>query len=215
MEEKVSILHISDLHRSKDSLITNNALLSSLINDKEKYTTSENPLIKAPDIIIVCGDIIRGSTNIDNSVREVKEQYGEAINFLADLANNFLDGNKDRIILIPGNHDVDWKFSRDSMAKIDNKKVFNSNNQLKTDYLKQAINQNSDIRWSWEELSFYKIEDHNMYDKRFKAFTNFYNDSTKGKEVIPLIQIASSTFLIFPNMQFQLLDIIVVITMII
>ncbi len=181
MKDKISIMHISDSHRGKDTLITNSALLTSLLKDKEKYTTVEEPLIQAPDIIIVCGDIIRGSESESNSKQEIQHQYNEAIGFLADLANEFLGGNKHRIILVPGNHDVDWKYSRESMAKIDNTRVLDSNNQLKSEYLRQAINQHSEIKWSWEELSFYKIVSHDVYLKRFEAFSNFYEAFYDGK----------------------------------
>lgn len=181
MKEKISILQITDSHRGKDSHITNSALLTSLLNDKEKYTTIEAPLIQAPDIIIVCGDIIRGSVNKDNAGQETKEQYDEAIGFFTGLANEFLGGDKNRIVLVPGNHDVNWKYSMDSMIKIDNDKVIDSNNQLKSEYWRQTINQNSDIRWSWKELSFSKVADYKTYLKRFEAFAQFYNVFYDGK----------------------------------
>ena len=45
MGSKLSILHISDLHRSKGCEISNVALLSSLLQDKDRYSVSENPKI--------------------------------------------------------------------------------------------------------------------------------------------------------------------------
>jgi len=186
MKDKISIMHISDSHRGKDTLITNSSLLTSLINDKERYTTFEEPLIRAPDIIIVCGDIIRGSEHESNSKQKIQYQYDEAIGFLTDLANEFIDGNKHRVVLVPGNHDVDWKYSRESMVKIDNTRVLDSNNQLKSEYLRNAINQHSDIKWSWKELSFYRIVDHNVYRRRFEAFSNFYGAFYDGKRSYPL-----------------------------
>lgn len=181
MEELVSILHISDLHRSKDCEITNKSLLSSLVNDKDSYTQSESPKIKAPDIIIVSGDIIRGFTNIDSSEHEVKEQYTEALNFLNDLVTHFLNGDKQRLLVIPGNHDIDWKYSKESMNKIENNLIFDSSNNVKTQLLKEVINQHSKIRWSWKDLSFYKINDQWKYDNRLKAFANFYSELYKGE----------------------------------
>ena len=130
MKDKISIMHISDSHRGKDTLITNSSLLTSLINDKERYTTFEEPLIRAPDIIIVCGDIIRGSEHESNSKQKIQYQYDEAIGFLTDLANEFIDGNKHRVVLVPGNHDVDWKYSRESMVKIDNSTFGGANSSL-------------------------------------------------------------------------------------
>jgi predicted MPP superfamily phosphohydrolase len=71
MKQITSILHISDLHRSKGCEITNASLLASLVTDKDKYTTGEDPKIKAPDLIIVSGDVIRGSIKHDGSEVEV------------------------------------------------------------------------------------------------------------------------------------------------
>ena len=82
MGSKLSILHISDLHRSKGCEISNVALLSSLLQDKDRYSVSENPKIQSPDIIIVSGDVIRGSIKPDGSEEEVLNQYEEAIAFL-------------------------------------------------------------------------------------------------------------------------------------
>src|SRR5690349_8148261 len=98
----MSILHISDLHRSKGSEITNTALLASLVNDNDKFTAHETPRIKSPDIIIVSGDVIRGSVKLDGSEIEVQGQYDEAIEFLNQLTIQFLNGDKKRIIIIPG-----------------------------------------------------------------------------------------------------------------
>lgn len=196
MIAKVSILHISDLHRDKDNPISNSAILTSLLSDREKYTTAEQPLVQAPDIIIVCGDVARGSENKEKTDEEILKQYDEAIGFLTNLANKFFGGNKDRIVLIPGNHDVDWKYSRKSMAKIGSEQVLDSNNQLKQEYLKQAINQHSNVRWSWEELSFYKVEDPNTYNKRFEAFSRFYSKFYDGKK----------SYSLSPDSQYDIFD---------
>ena len=181
MKGKISILHISDLHRSKGAEISNTALLSSLLQDLDKYTISETPKIKAPDIIIVSGDIIRGSSKSDGSEIEVQKQYDEAISFLNELTNRFLGGNKNRIIIIPGNHDIDWKFSKESMEKIDSSKVLDGENILKWEYLKEALNQNSITRWSWKDLSFYTIMDKGKYNQRLEAFAKFYEKFYDGK----------------------------------
>ena len=186
MNSKLSILHISDLHRSKGCEISNVALLSSLLKDKDRYSVSENPSIQAPDIIIVSGDIIRGSIKYDGYEEEVKNQYEEAIAFLNDLTNHFLGANKNRIIIIPGNHDIDWKFSKESMEKIDSSKIFDEKNTLKMEILKEALNQNSITRWSWKDLSFYKITEVEKYNKRLEAFANFYTAFYEGKRTYSL-----------------------------
>lgn len=181
MANKISILHISDLHRSKGCEISNIALLSSLLKDKDRYSVSENPKIQSPDIIIVSGDVIRGSIRTTGSDAEVQNQYEEASAFLDELTNHFLDGNKNRIIIIPGNHDIDWKYSKESMEKMDISQVFDETSGLKWEILKEALNQNSITRWSWKDLSFYKIIDIHKYNKRLEAFVNFYHSFYEGK----------------------------------
>lgn len=196
MANKLSILHISDLHRSKGGEISNVALLSSLLNDKDRYSISETRKIQSPDIIVVSGDIIRGSIKPDGSEMEVQNQYDEAIEFLNELTNHFLGGNKSRIVIIPGNHDIDWKYSRESMEKIDSSKIFDEKSNLKGDILKEALNQNSITRWSWKDLSFYKITDVSKYNDRLKAFTIFYNKFYEGKR----------TYSIEPKEQYDIFD---------
>lgn len=186
MNSKVSILHISDLHRSRGGEISNSALLSSLVNDKDRYTQSENPIIKTPDIIIVSGDIIRGSTKLVGSELEIQNQYEEGIDFLNQLTNEFLNGDKSKIIVIPGNHDVDFKLSKESMEKIVSTEVLDEKDNLKLEYLKGAINHNSSIRWSWRDLSFYRITDPNKYNNRLEAYANFYSTFYEGQRLFDL-----------------------------
>ena len=196
MTRKISILHISDLHRSRGCEISNIALISSLLNDRDRYSVSELPQIKEPDIIIVSGDIIRGSIKQDGSEEEIQNQYDEAIDFLNQLTNHFLGGNKNRIIIVPGNHDINWKSSVESMEKIESATIFDDKNTLKMDILKDALNQKSNTRWSWKDLSFYKITNKEKYNKRLEAFANFYVKFYETKR----------NYGLNPNEQFDIFD---------
>ncbi len=196
MTGKVSILHISDLHRSKGTEISNIALLSSLLKDRERYTGSENPKIQAPNIIVASGDIIRGSTKQTGSDEEIKQQYSEAIDFLNELTMNFLGGDKSKIVIIPGNHDIDWKYSKASMEKIDNARIVDEKDNLKSEILKEALNQNSLTRWSWRDRSFYSITNPNAYNQRLEAFANFYSAFYEGKR----------TYGVDPTNQYDIFD---------
>jgi hypothetical protein len=181
----VSILHISDLHRNKDWKVSNEALICSLIRDRESYTKSETPLIQVPDIIIVSGDLIHGSRskNIDDAAKEINAQYDEALNFLCQLTNEFLAGNKERIILVPGNHDISFAHSRKSMNEIDlSKKSVEEGDEI----IKKLFANNSKIRWSWRERKFYEISDLHSYEKRLEAFANFYQKFYDGKKSFSL-----------------------------
>lgn len=186
MECILSILHISDLHRNHDLKVTNQALLTSLRSDRNRYTEEESPKIKEPDIIIVSGDIISGSSGPTDPKVEIKKQYQEAKEFLTDLAREFLGGDKGRIVIIPGNHDIDWSSSKGSMTKIESKKVLDENDNLKWAFFNASINQTSKIRWSWKELAFYEITDVDLYNSRLALFAEFYSDFYDGKRSFSL-----------------------------
>src|SRR3970040_239449 len=103
----LSILHISDLHRDPENPIGNKVLLSSLIRDRNRYTSGEDPRIPAPNFIIVSGDIVQGVKHGTPHARAVLDrQYEEAIAFLNALTDEFVEGDKDRVVIVPGNHAV-------------------------------------------------------------------------------------------------------------
>lgn len=116
----VTIMQFSDLHKSASAFDSDNALISSIVSDIARYQTEETPISK-PDILVVCGDIIRGSesyVNFDSSILEIKQQYKDANDFLNKLCNRLFDGDKNKIVIIPGNHDVSWPQSQKSMEKL-------------------------------------------------------------------------------------------------
>jgi len=76
-----SLLHISDLHRSAEDPIANDELLESLSTDRGRYTKSDPP-VRAPDAIIVSGDVIQGvKLGTANSTIALRDQYGVAEDF--------------------------------------------------------------------------------------------------------------------------------------
>lgn len=112
---KISILHISDIHKAaKDKY---DYLLSSLALDYEKYKEEG---ITPPQLIVVSGDIIQGSGSLDigTANKEIAQQYTDASFFLEELCNLFLKGNKAKIVVAPGNHDVNRAIAMKSMKKM-------------------------------------------------------------------------------------------------
>src|SRR5205823_5160066 len=104
---KVSILHISDLHRDPDNPIRNDVLLDSLENDRRHYCAEETPSVRRPDLIIVSGDIIHGiKSDAPEPDKKLREQYHEALDFLNVLTDRFVAGDRGRVVIVPGNHDV-------------------------------------------------------------------------------------------------------------
>jgi len=107
-----SILHISDLHRSPGDPISNDELISALIGDRDRYM-HEDPAITAPGAIVVSGDIIQGvPLGTEDFAAKVEEQYAVAEEFLDHLVRRFLGGDRSKIIIVPGNHDVDRNTAR-------------------------------------------------------------------------------------------------------
>ncbi len=116
-----SILHITDLHRAKNDPISNSELLSALISDRECYER-EDPPIRPPDAIVVSGDVIQGvPLHHADFESELAAQYGVAHDFLVSLADRFLNGDRTKVIIVPGNHDIDWNVAFSSMVPVEDK----------------------------------------------------------------------------------------------
>jgi len=175
-----TVLHFSDLHRNEDGLVGNDQLISSLQLDADRYTSPGLENLPKPSVIIVSGDIIYGSGNADqkSAEEEIRQQYKEAHEFADLLTTEFLEGDKSRIIIVPGNHDMQWAISKASMAKVDIDKVSSLElKQLKSNFKDPKKN----IRWSWSDLGFYKIIDEDLYNSRITLFAEFYEAFYEGK----------------------------------
>ena len=160
-----TILHISDLHRKGGSSVTNQELFSSLVADFQR-SARETPALTRPDAIVVSGDLVEGlrlgSTNYPDSLRQ---QYQEAEELLVYLVNEFLGGDRSRVIIVPGNHDVDWNGVRQAFEleehRRENPRGFIS--VPKTVY-----------RWSWTDRQIFRISDWGCYGRRFEYFNDMY-----------------------------------------
>jgi hypothetical protein len=132
------------------------------VSDIGRYARGETTISK-PDILIVCGDIAQGSVSQND---EIEKQYKEAHAFLNQLCQAIFNGDKSRIIIVPGNHDVSWPHSKRSMAKLEN-----------ADYgmVKLLKEPRNFVRWNWEDFSCYRISDYDLYNQRFLPFSKFYS----------------------------------------
>jgi 3',5'-cyclic AMP phosphodiesterase CpdA len=171
----LSVLHISDLHRDPTNPIGNQALLHSLEKDRDHYTSSD-PGIKPPNVIIVSGDIVQGVKHgTPNADAVLKRQYDEALKFLNALTDRFVDGDKARVVIVPGNHDVSDDKFRQSLSPIDTQSV------AKKVIVAELMKPDSRVRWSWEDFGPYRVADEHLYEQRFSAFVDFYNAFYDGK----------------------------------
>ena len=162
-----SILHISDLH--KDESCNYNQLLDSLKTDKDKYQSLGIAPVK---YIVVSGDLVHGSNKDDvkEACEEIDQQYAEVAVFLQDLVSTFLDGVIRRLIIVPGNHDMNRAISKFAMKPIDGIQVEN----VKRSYW-ESLGRKQIYRFDWKTLSFFEINDDVAYCQRFDRFESFYN----------------------------------------
>ena len=126
-----------------------------------------------PKYVVVSGDLIHGGNTVD----EIRKQYAETLDFLTDVTNYFLDGNKKRMLIVPGNHDVSFPHSKNSMIP--------DADEHKEQNIKLFWNRHPEIRWNWKDFLFYKIADKVEYEKRFNLFKAFYNDFYQGERTYP------------------------------
>lgn len=162
-----SILHITDLHRAIADPISNAELISALISDREQYLR-EDPPIAQPQAIVVSGDIIQGvSLGHPNFEAELAIQYETAHSFLVELTERFLNGQRAKVILVPGNHDICWNQARAAMVKVAPDAM--------PEALPRALHEtNSPYRWDWKTRELYVIKDQQAYQQRLAAFWRFF-----------------------------------------
>ena len=111
-----SILHVSDLHRSEAEPISNEALIASLLADRNRFPI-ETPPIRQPDAMVVSGDIVAGARlGHPDYVDALTEQYTMAQDFLVRLTDRLFEGDRTRVVLVPGNHDCCWNTALSGMA---------------------------------------------------------------------------------------------------
>ncbi len=159
------LLHISDLHRSSSDPIGNAELISTLVSDHDRHSYDETP-IGHYNAAVVSGDIIQGvSLNTSSPDDELQKQYETAHVFLVELAERFFNGDRSRIIIVPGNHDVDWNTARQSMEVVDKPGA----------QIKKLLNvPNSPFRWDWDNKQLLMIKDRELYERRFQHYRDFH-----------------------------------------
>lgn len=166
MGKPFTFLHISDLHRSELDPISNEELISALVCDRDRYVV-ENPNICVPEAIIVSGDIIQGvPLGTPNFKAELVKQYAVAERFLDELAKRFVSGDRSRVIIVPGNHDVDWNTAFSAMQVVDPSNIPNFGRLLRSE--------RSEYRLDYNTCKAYRIIDSSLYEQRLASFWEFF-----------------------------------------
>lgn len=191
-----NILHISDLHRDASHPLSNSALIDSLDRDRERYQ-SQYATLETVDLILVSGDIVLGvAATTQDAGTQLELQYQEAESFLSALADIFVAGNRDRVVIVPGNHDVNFYEVTASLKEI----TFVGDNAAAVGVIAEHVNRlnapDSMLRWSWKTLSFSEVVDKERYLRRFQAFADFYQSFYGG----------SREYSVQPDRQYDLFD---------
>ncbi len=177
----VSVVHISDLHRDAGSHITTAALLESLRRDRDRYMSDGS--IPKPALVVVSGDIVYGVTTTDyGSDARLKEQYKEAHEFLVRLAEAFFSGDRDRVVVVPGNHDISLPHVMRSTEVVD----FPMSSDARALLGQQFAQDGTPLRWSWNDLSMRRIADVDEYNRRLLPYAEFYDNFYQGRRAFSL-----------------------------
>lgn len=101
MKRELTWLHLSDIHFHPKTAWRDNSIRRDLLKFlRRKFDDG----LQRPDIVFCTGDIAFGET----SGAPLKEQYKDAARFFDDLLQ-CCNLNRERLFLVPGNHDVNRK----------------------------------------------------------------------------------------------------------
>ena len=139
-------LHVSDFHLSEKGPYDQEVILRSLVSSVRYFRENEN---RAPDLIFATGDIASNGN---------AKEYDVATKFFDDLCDA-AGLNRDRLFIIPGNHDVDRKMGKWSHRNLDNAEDANE--------------------YFDPEATFPQLRD------KFQAFSSWYNDYFKTIRTFP------------------------------
>lgn len=177
---RFSILHLSDLHRDHEEEQSNSWLVESLARDRQNY---EGQGIPRPSICLVTGDLIFGvGRDASDAAQEVVRQYRQAEEFLVSLANRLFGGDRERIVMLPGNHDVFYPQAMSGMTQLDTPKTADARLRLASE-LQRTL---TSLRWSWAEMAFLRVSDDDAYRRRLQAFADFYARFYLGRRTYSL-----------------------------
>ena len=169
-------------------------MIDSLKSDIANYA---NLGIYPVRYIVVCGDLIQGTryTDIAKGNQDIQRQYEEVSVFLHNLVDVFLNGDISRLIIVPGNHDVNRAVSSNSMKRIDASEQDMVLKSYWERYGKKQI-----YRFDWKSLSFMQIFDEKLYASRFDSFVSFFNKfySSIGR-TFPLNPEEDASLIAFPD----------------
>ena len=164
----VNILHISDIHRGPDAPTSHRTLRGKLLDDIRRTYDEDSaklepdePRLGPPDVIVLSGDLTQHAD---------PAEYDLAREFLEELLE-LVGGERERVVLVPGNHDVNLKLSRECYVPA-TEQEFEDQPRYDEPY-RQMVKKERDAKVYWR-----KIEE--TYTERFKPFKTLFDDFYRG-----------------------------------
>jgi hypothetical protein len=188
---RFSILHISDLHRDSSDELDNPWLLDSLERELGQYAAQDPPILR-PSVCIVSGDLVRGVLPGPEAERQLARQNAQAEECLAGLADRLFQGDRERVVVLPGNHDISYGDFVESTIRIEIPHELDQKERL----VHELRTPGSLLRWSWKDLCFFRIVDQERYRGRFRHFAAMFQSFYRGMR----------TFSLAPEEQFAVFD---------
>ena len=158
----------------------NDELLAAVSSDAARW---ESEGIPRPDLVVVSGDLVQGvGINDDDPDADIVAQYAEARELLCGLAAEFVDSDRARVVIVPGNHDVHWSRAYGAMTRLPD---------CPPGIARKALERDSKVRWNWADQHAYEITDSELYASRYHHFRQFRSDFYAGLERAPAVQAGS------------------------
>ena len=177
-----TIMHLSDLHRDAESRIRTGTLLSSLRRDMDRYTASED--IPKPDRAVISGDIVSGVSGTDNDGdRKLAKQYDEAYETLVGLADLFYDGDRERVVLVPGNHDISMPHVSRALERV----PMPEDPSAKKALARKIMEPDSNLRLNLDAFEVLRIANQTLYHQRLEPYAKFYERFYNGERKFSLV----------------------------
>ena len=127
-----------------------------------------------PEAIIVSGDLVQGVRvgEVDWQAA-MNDQYRVANEFLNQITERLLGGDRSKVAIVPGNHDVCWNTSHASMEPVPDNEYPHNLERLLQD-------RDSGYRWSWRDRRLYRIRDRQLHGERLRFYWDFVEGFYKG-----------------------------------
>lgn len=166
-----SLLHLADFHFGADPKMTAEIAAQFLIDDVRQACARPEPEARSgpqpvlPDVCVVAGDLVAQGRD-----------YEEAEQFLRIICQELFKGNPEHVLIVPGNHDVDWSISKLCYQEI----------PYSEDLEKSADEPGTGLRSHRvrDRVVFYQRQDP-IYKSRLGGFEEFYRRFYDGGRTVP------------------------------